>query len=347
MLKFIKGFYKTIDYYKFLNNKTEKIINDNKWLLIDGVYKSNATNSIIFNKKFKNFVLQEKKFVWRENCKKSIVCPLHQRIALLLFSFFFRKRIKVGNDNLNNKCQVIILSTLDVDIKFINYKNAEIITVFKNADRMNFILNQRSLWGGRKVPIIEINRDKFLLKEKFIEKREYRHKDGFDFILNQVSDLLLSKKTICENFKMTEENLKKAEAYILSGSSDKSTKLLNDFRFFLKSGSYKKCICHGDLYYNNLIFDGKDFYYIDFEMVDKHFFMFDLLFYAFFESFRFYDDSFLIDYFNGKYDEKFELIFKKNDIQFLTELKTTYLFVVLYEYYGANIPIEFREKYLF
>ena len=197
------------------------------------------------------------------------------------------------------------------------------------------------------MPLFDINHDKCFIVEKMIDKVTFDHEAGFDFIIKDFTRIFKNKNILSYQYVCQEKDIEGINKFFSCyENNNKALKLSENIKKFIDKGYYKKCISHGDLYYNNLIFDGEKFYYIDFECVNDHFFVFDILFYIFFESFRWENDLLITNYFNGVYDQQLEDIFKLNAVEYDKELKKTYLFIILFEYYGYKIPIWFADKYL-
>ena len=134
--------------YRSLIFKTNCMIESKKMFLLKGVYKTNGTVSSVYNKNFKSRALKENRFIWKENCKKSIkrdkLTTGSIRIATWFFSVFYRYKLK--SDGIYGQGQILIISTLKKDIKIIDYNAKAVYTIFDDKNRMDFILEKRSIW---------------------------------------------------------------------------------------------------------------------------------------------------------------------------------------------------------
>jgi thiamine kinase-like enzyme len=104
----------------------------------------------------------------------------------------------------------------------------------------------------------------------------------------------------------------------------------------INSDSFVHTITHGDATFLNIIYDGKDFYYIDFENVGTRIFFFDIFFFLYIYSENF-DFSLLENYFAGFYDEKFCSLFNTLALDFKPENRLLYFLVFLF--FSINITI--------
>lgn len=340
--------------YRCSKKYTDDMFKKHKQFLDEGIYRINGSNSMIYNKKFKKMLLQENQFVWAENCKKSRIRngELIQsvRISSWLLSVFFRKKIKKSEKQLGSG-NILVLSTLKNDIKVLNYVDETVYTIFRDANRMNYILEKRNMWkmtGGDKnlVPLLKTDKENLFIQEKLIKKISYDHNDGFTFIFQDITRMFSDGFISSEPYSLPKQTREQIEVYLKSFKNNVAEELLINFNKFINQGFYKKCICHGDLYSNNLLFDGSKFYYIDFECMNYHFFLFDILFYIFLEVFRFDNHVLMENYLNGKYDEQLNHIFHFNHIKYDKHLRKTYLFIVLFEYYGTKIPNSIMMSYI-
>ena len=113
---------------------------------------------------------------------------------------------------------------------------------------------------------------------------------------------------------------------------------------YIRSEEYVKRVCHGDLYRNNLLFDGKEFYYIDFELLKDHVFYFDVLNYLMCEYLMFNNGEMLNDYLDGVYDGYLEELFAVNGCKYDPKKKKIYFFTVLFEYYCETFQTDIPDK---
>lgn len=339
---------KLINEYRKNKKELHDIVLQNADLLEPGVYKINESRSVLYNKKYKKSALKENGFVFFEQFKKAQKATKDkaERVSSLLISIFHKEKIKTENQNYLGQC--LIFSTLKNDLHIINYRENAIYTRFKNAERMALILKNRKKWenlGFRTVPVLSTDENRLLLKEKFINKIHYDHEKGFDFVLGDVLRRFGEHRGESFACSVSETDLEKLKSFASRFSSDEAKDgFLRDVDEFLGSGAYKKCLCHGDVYYNNLMYDGERFYYSDFEMMQERFFAFDVLFYIFFEAYRFQDDTLLNNYFGGKYDVELKKIFDLNGAVYSEKFRKIYLWIIMWEYYGIWVPREFVAK---
>lgn len=197
----------------------------------------------------------------------------------------------------------------------------------------------RNCWGGL---LIALDKTRLFIKEVFIQKIEYDHEKGFDFVISDITKFFLTKKFSCRQYIMDNREFDKIETYFNSlDMSNKGLLFLRKLKLFIKQENYIKCLCHGDMHYNNILFDGKKYYYIDFERVGEHFFLYDILSWIYCESYYFGNDLLLNNYLNGKYDRQIREIFNLNKIAYDPRLKGIYMFIMLYERFGLQMPIKF------
>ncbi len=229
--------------------------------------------------------------------------------------------------------------------KIINYSKKEILSFFREKKQMQEIFEKQSTWQSFGYPapaILQTDEEHLFLIEEYIEKQDFSPEAGFEFIKN---DILLHQKACGDDgliVCLPEELAEKVEGLKrLEGEWEGVSGVID----FIQSPNYIKRVCHGDLYRNNLIFDGQKFWYIDFELLCPRVFFFDVVVYFLYEFLIFENDKMLKDFFAGKYDAYFSELFSVNHSVYDPAMKKAYLFLTLYECFCEcfKCPIPFQK----
>ena len=230
--------------------------------------------------------------------------------------------------------------------KVIDYFAKEMLSYFANDLQMRSVIEKRFVWrklGYKVLPVKKIDEKNCFFTEDFIDKRDYPPEIGFDYIKD---DILRCHKfcggEACRPYTPDEIDRKSEEMKKRAGAWTGVSAAID----YIRSDEYVKRICHGDLYRNNLLFDGKEFYYIDFELLSEHVFYFDVLNYIMCERLMFDNGSMLDNYFCGAYDEYLEKLFFANGCKYDPAMKKVYYFTVLYEYYREVFQTDIPDKLL-
>ena len=354
-----------LDWLEKIKAKKEKKARKNKKIrflkaapfLKKGTYFSNETGFLWYPKRWKEKALPENKYLIqqiiyanerasRANTKiGKCIYTIKRKLADRLHC----KRVTLKDHPSFYDGDVAILSRETGAGRVINYSKKEILSFFRNREQMQDLLEKRNVWQGLgfAVPaILQTDEARLFFTEEYIEKREYPPEQGFEFIKK---DILLHQKGCGDQgliFCTAEELAEKVKQIEKAAEGwDDGFAVLD----FVRSGNYVKRICHGDLYRNNLIFDGQSFRYIDFEKVAPRIFFLDIIFYMVNDFLRFNNDKLLNAFFAGEYDAYFQELFAVNHCVYDPSMKKVYYFLTLFEYFcesfNSKIPLDLKSAF--
>ena len=92
---------------------------------------------------------------------------------------------------------------------------------------------------------------------------------------------------------------------------------------------------HNDVVLSNILKDDKGFTLFDYEFYGENVFFYDCFMWMVWEAVKYSHDDYLLDYLDGKYDDKFSLLFSQVNTSFDTNRRKDYV----YMYIIANINI--------
>ena len=247
------------------------------------------------------------------------------KLNSLLFSNGYRVQYsKKGSKVFNG--DALMLSRIPGEGKIIDYEKGLILSFFPTERRMNDILLKRQMWESLGYNIVQmISKGKDYFVESYIVKHSFDTKEAIEFIM-QDSLIRQSRNDDRVVYKVSKETLTKIRKVFCDN-------VYQGIDLFVNTNEYVKRTCHGDLYRNNLIYDGRQFYYIDFELTGPYVFFFDIIYFMWFEYYRYGDESYIRKYFNGEYDSYFEQLFYINGCKFEGEKKNSYYGITLFEYF--------------
>lgn len=209
-----------------------------------------------------------------------------------------------GGDIFNGR--LLIPGTNGKDIKVIDPEAGRLLTICADGARREELLEKRGLWG-RYFRVVEAERlpaTENAFVEMFVPKQTFDPEAGLRQIFRDYAVYL---------------------GGFFSGHPDSKS---------CAEMSEPCCLTHGDLWSSNLIFDGKCFYYIDFEHVKRRYFLFDVLYYIFAEGFVKGNDEMMRSFLKGRYDEEFAALFSGFGGEYRAGEKAAYFERFLAELYA-------------
>lgn len=305
-----------------------------KVFLKNGTYKPNCTfTQWSYKSRINENILQEQLYATKNQ-------SVHIGFLNKLKRFFIKKYFSIKLNSVDKifSGESLLLSRVSGGGRVIDYSSEQILAFYHNAKEMHDILEKRKLFPEtifNTSPIFKVNDEHAFYVEKYIFKKSYSLDDAFKYVCD--TTLAYQESKYCKSY-----------VYNINMQNDDLMPIIGDKKFclniisFIRSNNYYRCLCHGDLYRNNIIFDGSKYYYIDFELAGDCIFFFDVLYFAMMEYYRF-NNSLIIDgYFRGEIDEYFCKLFNVHGATYKPELKKTYFFIMLYEYfcikYNMKIP---------
>ena len=303
--------------------------------LVKGIYRSNNTFtqwSLNVNTPQEN-ILKEQLHVSKRSTK---LYGLFAKIKKAGIRKFYS--IYITGDKTIFPGETILLSRIVGKGKIISFDRKQILSFYPNPFDMLIDVQKRSLFPEEHFNLptlfrIDIGNSFYI--EQYIFKKNYTPYDAFKYVCQTALSFQTSGR--CKSFNVCNLKLSFNDLEQIIGEST-----CRDVVGFIESNSYKRCLNHGDLYRNNIIFDGKRFYYIDYELAGNYVFFFDVLYFAMMEFYLF-DNSAIVDmYFQGKLDDFFYKIFNAHGVKYIPSSKKAYFFIMCYEYffikYNTKIP---------
>lgn len=294
--------------------------------LTPGIYKLGRLDNVIYNVRFVKNANKESSYLFSGMInKKSIIGILRN-----FFSIGY-----VTNKRPSFQGQVLVVSSSEKDVKIFDYVDNKVLTSFEDVSRYELILNNKKLWATRFEVIPTLNtfdKPKFSLVEKYINKVDYDTCKYFDFLLKAYVDIMPFAGTDATVYSINNELYQKfVLRYNINADTYAVKTLLNDACL---------CLTHGDLWSSNVLYDGKSFYHIDFEVVKNRVFFYDIMMFIFSEALLKKDIKLLENYLRGVYDPQLEQLFNKNRKHFQEFSKmtilTAFVFLLYEERWCAN-----------
>lgn len=306
-----------------------------KSYLKNGLYYIDIKRNIIYKSSQKSKYKAIKSNVFL-NIKKNKKIRFVYRI---IDSFYNRRHIfKINNKKCCFSGTLAILGSINKDMKIFNFRTKKVLSVFSDFERAQSIIDRRSKMElcGYEITRSEkvIMNDKTCLIEPLISIKPYNHNSIFPKIIEQY--VSIQKKLKPEPLRIS-KNEKENILFIAKQLSDNSSiRLLEK----IESKNNICYFCHGDFHYFNYIFDGRQHYYVDFELSDYHIFFYDIFFYVFFEALRFKNLELWISLNQGKYDNYLRELFELNGIHYSRREIPAYLIITVFFFYEGNISLE-------
>ena len=236
-----------------------------------------------YSRFFKNgfyFIDCSSKIIYRLGCQKQYKQEKKHTLSgakdlkrkfVFLHSLFDKKIIHINNRNNANEKYTMCILSYDHCV-FLNPKKEMVLSLFNSKSKRDDVLKRRNdlIKEQFNLPnLIESTKENAQsLKERFIKKIEYKYEDGIISLLN-----FYIHKKVLKSFEIKKEMLLE----LVSSVS-------NNFKFRIdKLVSIKhlmQIISHGDCNYNNYIFDGVSFFFIDYDRSGMHFFFCDCIFFG-------------------------------------------------------------------
>lgn len=298
----------------------------------------------------------KRKIIYRK-CKKKLYLFMRNKTLLEIHSRnkkssnglkgfinkFFDRRYKfiIRRDKKLFHGDIALSGTINEDIKIFDYKKRELLTIFKTHERANKIIENRTRFSaqGFKTLHFVIDRigDTTLLREPLLITKDYDHNSIFQRIIeNYINHQNVLESTFPYKNRLDDEYIYCFFDELKRLNIEQESTFLNS----LKKGYYSVQLSHGDFYYFNYIFDGKDYYYIDFEFVDIHIFFYDIFFYIFMEIYRFGNEILWQSVVRGNFNKQLNSLFTANKFLFDKNDIKLYLTYTIFEYYESRIPAD-------
>lgn len=288
-----------------------------------GCYKYNSTATILYPTNADNRIAKKLPNVFGEvNSSGNIFRELFTDI------FRFVKLLKSKKFN----GDFMIISSSEEEYKFFDIESGQLLTYYKNNDKFKRVCQLRREWAHyfRTIPFIASDFESTHV-EPIIDSIDFDSIKAFNQIRNDYAEYY---KTI---------NLEKLQLYsvehdILEDFSRLWTNenISNEIIKLITQTPIPICVTHGDLWKSNILYNGKAFYYLDFEQVAPRFYVFDLLMYMLSDALLLNNKHLLKQFFEGEYDQYFLEVSKVMNCTFDVTKKEIYYALVVFELYKTR-----------
>lgn len=313
--------------YALSLRKSRKLLREVEFLFKSGTYKFKQLNKIYL---YKENDLDAQDFI-----KKNFEQMNREYKKPIVFKEKFKKiiaevsKVEVRNNNIISEYKsTLLMVTQDNFVKAFDFQNNKVHTFIGNEKeyletKQNYIYVSEHFL----TPFETHDDNNNVITEKiinFIVYREWNY-DLKDKVADQVfKDYIryFTKLSSVNPVIKTKEEFFEESKIRISLSKDSNINL-NSHSCLVKE-DLPKYFINGDLYFNNLLYDGT-IYYIDWEYAGYYTFFFDIIHLIFVEAAMNKDSYYLNKFLNGEYDLNFERLFKSVGLKYNPHLKFTYI----------------------
>jgi|SRR5690554_157042 len=306
----------------------------------NGRYSIGKNNRFIVRKKIKilnnTFTLFNDKF-FRSKTNNFIKKTIYYIVYLC--RLLFQKSIIIRDNNYFFQGDILIITNQDKSIKIFNIDDKIVLNkYFVIFDFEKEVENYKFFSQYFNVPeITKISYDESLYFERYIkyknsnkliDKEKTKILEDAFIKFNYYYNLIEKKNityNIPKNVFANYNNINLFEHIICN------TSLINQSFPYIKS--------HGDFVIKNILYSNDKIYYIDFEMSDNNFFLYDIFTFIYYQYYYDSNSIFLKKYFNGDYDDNFNNFFNYFGLSYNPNKRLDYFNIFFIE------RIIFEEKY--
>ncbi len=247
------------------------------------------------------------------------------RFVMIFLKKFFRFKIHTSGEQFLG--QVLITTSMGTGVRIVNFEELKLLSVYRDRDIMETLIGRRLLWSKyfKTIPLYSVDLDAKISVERYVIKKDCDvnlkyQQILFDYIeYSKKIDWDNSKESLSDELKKNVINLCKK-----IGAKKDAERAIE----IMESNDYKFCLNHGDLTDLNVIYDGKVFYYIDFDFTTKKVFFYDVLSYICWLKRRKNIPTLVENYFEGKYDDSLSKIFESFGVSYRAEDRKAYLIII-------------------
>lgn len=191
--------------------------------------------------------------------------------------------------------------------------------------------------------IYDVNRERHLVTEKYIQNQvnwiedDTIYSDFVDWIFSHYADYAVEVNSSDIELISATDLMEKVQ----SANGESLNRLLTDVYSGLdklKEISLPVIDNHNDIKPDNILYDGEQFYLIDYEMFRKNVICFDIVMYVLISAFRYNDNRALLAYLNGRYDDALQRCLLHYGIPFDEHCRNELLFLAIL--FGINNSID-------
>ncbi|WNF37314.1 hypothetical protein RJD24_02310 [Bacillaceae bacterium IKA-2] len=304
-------------------NRKRKLVNflsTHQDYLASGTYYTKRNSAYLFNcDKSQRFVrsLQENTIT---SSKKKVISSIKD-IFDRQFDFKITSDIKSFNGT-------VLLLTWSLNLKIFDLGQQKVLTQCHSAkEYYQYKKTYKSVSTSFPIPKVYFFDDSQLLYvEEMVNFIPYNtwDNDTIDFAIASAFSIYIS---------FFKENKNKAKPISLHLNKE----LINSYEFTkgllenVTINSASVYMLHGDLWFDNMLFTNKKFYFIDWEYYREHFFFSDIINLFFVEALIRGDYTYINRFIQGEFDEKFKLLFLSTGSVYEPSLKKELLSLYLLE----------------
>ncbi len=318
--------------------KADDIINRYMTYLSNGSWSCDCTLSLFYNKKYTKFVMRHK-----ANLSAFFrFCKDLNKFAYTIKNKILNYRCLVTANNTVFNASYFMISTSGSEVRFVDLENGLLLTKYDNLEKMEKMINNRKLFsekGFNTIPIIDVDYNNIFTIEKFINQIKYNHNVGFQNLIIQYNNYFLHND--CKSNPLDENSIE--HKCNIFNYCHASSVIKKNYINFLKSKNYKTILSHGDCYFLNYLFDGEQYYLIDFEHPGEKIFFYDIIYYIV-DDFYLNNHHLAYNYLNGKMDLMFEKLFNLAGATYQKEMRFIYFLVVFNDFMGRNPPDDLKKS---
>lgn len=295
-----------------------RVLIHNRKYIQNGLYRVNQSFTVLYSTKVMKRVFDEEKYLFDTITDE---CNMYRKIFSQIAVFPVVSLRKRANAN------IILLSTQNDYVKLFDYDKNMVINCYNNNFALERDISNKIKWSEYfKVVPFKIDRNECTLIEQLIQKRDIEPEKMFLKVI----------KEYAENDKLVKTKVVRDTSYMIEKLTILSNwlkmEMIQETELYLSNNSCYS-LTHGDLWNSNLLFDGSEVYFIDFECLEYRFFFYDIFCFMFSEALLRSNETLLRKYFNNVFDEFFIIYFSLYEQKFNTDYKMVYFNVFLITYF--------------
>lgn len=283
--------------------------------LDSGGYRMNPAKTIICRKDTRDSAAQESVFLYKTRVLQGRLGPVDK-----LTSKLYRGHVGKGTKEFHG--QLLMLTSSGKGVKIFDYIERKIANVYLDKREAEADLKNRAYWAAY-FPVVpfESALKGTMLVEDMVDKQSYDVEEAF---LSLFPNYIHYLKTQENNFtRGCCDNAQTARFLDYLGRPE-------DYDALLRLLHMPSLITHGDLWPSNILYDGAEFFHIDFEHMAVRVFFFDVLMYIFSDYYQNKNSTLLDKYLQGDYDTQMEELFRAAGCEYQRSERLLYLEVIIF-----------------
>lgn len=262
-----------------------RIVKEHRLYLKGGKYKNSLKGDYIYEKSSSTY-LKDNTYSSLSHFNAFIDSVLYRLVNLFTYS------VKENNEKMFRGTEMI-LSSSRTEIKIFSSETNEVLTKYKNVDKLKRNEADKKYFGHFfNVPeTISLCIEDGYIIERFIPHVKFEAIDAFHYFSDKIVNYLNEiKNTITYDKQGDERKIEKFSNYI------------GDSYMLQYVVGLPKLMVHGDFWNYNVIYDGNNYYLIDYEKKGIRFFLYDFFCFIFSEYTLLNDSRLLKSYLAGGFD---------------------------------------------